>query len=78
MALQQPQLPQQSIGQLLGVIGQIKGALLEHRGQERCQLLTAAVEPGQCQGGRGPFRRTAEPQALATPQRSQGLGQSVR
>ena len=78
MALQQPQLPQQGIGQLLGVIGQIKGALLEHRGQERCQLLAAAVEPGHRQGGRGPFRWTAEPQALATPQQGQGLGQPMR
>ena len=77
MALQQPQLPQQGIGQLLRVIGQIKGALLEHGGQERRQLLAAAVEPGHRQGGGGALRRPAQPQALAAPQWGQRLGQPM-
>ena len=77
MALQQPQLPQQGISQLLRVIGQIEGALLEHGGQERRQLLTAAVEPGHRQGGGGALRRPAQPQALAAPQWGQRLGQPM-
>ena len=77
MALQQAQLPQQSIGELLRIISEVKRAFLQDRRQESCQLLAAAIEPGHSQGGGDTGGRTTEAKAVALSKRGKRLGQTV-
>ena len=78
IALQQAQFPEHGIGQLFGIIGQVKGALLQHRRQESRGLAATAVEPADRQGGQAPSRGATEPQGRPSPQSPQGLRQPGR
>jgi len=70
VALQLTDFVGDRIDELLGVIGEVEGAFLQHRGQKGQSLTVLAVDPG---GGHG-----LHPQARVAAQAETAIGSHVR